>query len=132
MSKKEKVFGIFAKIALILNTIFMVVAIVNFATSFVSVVPYVGTAISFIKTPIVSAASSIFVPGLVFTILGFFGDKAVARKALKRLIVGVVFTVIAIIIAVVLAVAASVIIALLTSLFYFITESASSTYMLFM
>ena len=132
MSKKEKVFGVFAKIALILNTIFMVVSIFNFATSFASVVPYIGTFVSMVKAPILSVTSSLFTPGLVFTILGFFGDKEVARKALKRLIIGVVFAVIAIIIAIILAVAASFIIALLTSLFYYITESSTTTYMMFM
>ena len=134
MSKKEKVFGVFAKIAFILNTIFLVVAILNFATSFITLIPYVGSIINMVKTPFVSAASTISVPGFVFAILGFFGNKKLARKALTRSIVGFVFTILAIIVAIVLSIASSVIIALLTSLLYYVTESSSvsSYYMLFM
>ena len=133
MSKKEKVFSVFAKIALVFNTIFLVVAILNFVTSFVALIPYVGTFINVIKTPFVSAASTLSVPGFVFSILGFFGNKKIARKALTRSIVGIVFTFLAVVVTFVLAIASSAIVAFLISVFYMITEeAASSYYMLFM
>lgn len=120
MSKKEKVFSTFAKIADILNFIFKIIAILNFATSFVSFFLYLGLVINIIKIPFVCLASSIAIPGLVFTILGFKGDEKIARIALTEFIHGIIFTVLSIVVAIVLSCVSSLIIAFLISLMYFV------------
>ena len=88
---KEKIFNKSAYVALVLSTIYIIVAIIDISTSFVSIIPTVGIIISIVKSKFLSTVSSLFIPGLVFTILGFKGNKNISKKALKRLIFGKVF-----------------------------------------
>ena len=130
MSKKEKVFSIFGKIALILNTISMVVAIVNLVTSLLSLVPGIGYMAIAVKSSFIPAVGGLFVPGLVFAILGFFGNKSVAKKALTRLILCVVFHVVAVVLTAILIVAFGAISAFFIMILGILSES-SSAYLLF-
>ena len=88
MSKKEKILNALPKAALVLSTIFMIVAIIDFSTSFISIIPGVGMIISIIKSKLLGRVTSLFTPALVFTIVGFKGNKILSKKSLKRLIVG--------------------------------------------
>ena len=118
---KEKVFNKSAKAASILSIIFIIVAIIDFSTSFISIIPGVGMVISIIKSRLLGKVSSLFVPALVFTILGFKGDKSLSKKTLTRLIIGKVFFKTSIILSVILKILSKVLIVIIvdSSLFTF-------------